>query len=161
MQPQDSGGFDWVAPPSGDDPKAQAEYFMTFLDRLAQQGSTEAKRIRSALVQVVSDYANAADKALAKSELRARLAGLEVGVYELVLKNVRKIRDRYIHESRKLGGGASTAVYVRTAADGFTFMVDALDKLYIAARDGRQELRAESSRLLEKAKAALGSLPQS
>jgi hypothetical protein len=143
------------SPPTSDDPKAQAEYFMQMLDAFAQQGTPDAKRIRSALIEAVTEFGEAEDKAEATVVLRARVAGLEMGVTDLLVRATKKLRDRFVMESRKLGTSSKLGETTRAAADGFSMMVDGLEKLRNAAETGDAALRDEANELIALARAKM------
>jgi hypothetical protein len=142
-------------PPTSDDPKAQAEYFMQMLDAFAQQGTPEAKRIRSALIEAVAEYGKAQNKAEAAIVLKAKVAGLEMGVTDLLVRATKKLRDRFVAESRKLGTSSKLGETTRTAADGFSMMVDGLEKLQKAAEGNDAALREEANKLIADARAKM------
>jgi hypothetical protein len=141
--------------PTSDDPKAQADYFLQMLDAFAQQGTPEAKRIRSALIESVSEYGKARDKETAAVVLRAKVAGLEMGVTELLVRATRKLRDRFVAESRKLGTSSKLGETTRVAAEGFSSMVDGLEMLQKAAETNDAALREEALRLIADARAKM------
>jgi len=145
-------------PPQDTDPKAQAEYFLKMLDAFAQQGTPEAKRIRSALIEAVSEYGAAADKEAAALILRARVAGLELGVTELLVRSTKKLRDRFTQESRKLGTGSKVGVTTRKAAEGFGLMVDGLEMLQRAAELSDPALRDRAHEVLARARVRMEEL---
>ena len=145
-------------PPEGADPKAQAEHFMAMLDAFAQQGTPEAKRIRGALIEAVSEYGANPDKAQAGAILKARLAGLEAGVCELLLRSTRKLRDRFVQEARKQGSSSKLGQTAHAAAEGFTVMVDGLEKLLQAAETGDVALRDAANEQLAAAQEKMAAL---
>ncbi|MBI5508350.1 MAG: hypothetical protein HY903_06325 [Deltaproteobacteria bacterium] len=145
-------------PPLTDDPKAQADYFMQMLDTFAQQGTPEAMRLRTGLIEAVEAFGKTEDKAKAAIELRARVAGLELGVAELLVRTTRKLRDRLVEESRKLGTSSKIGKSARQAAEGFTAMVAGLEKLAQAAEDDDPALRAEAHRILDDARSKMDAI---
>ncbi len=142
-------------PPSSDDPKAQAEYFVDMLDAFAQQGTPEAKRIRQGLIKAIDDYGAAEDKEAAAELTRMRLLGLEAGVSELLLRSTRKMRDRLGTESRKLGTSSKIGKSVRAGADGLSLMVSALENMLAAAESGDQALRDQAHVQLAEARSMM------
>ena len=141
--------------PAGKNPTARAEYFVQLLDSFAQQGTAEAKRIRSALIRWVLDYQQAEDKEAAKKLLVAQLEGIELGVTELLLNSVRKIYDRMTKQSRKMGTASPAAKKVRQATEGLGAVRDGLEGLLQAVRYRSEEMRDEALTLLEKGRDAL------
>lgn len=150
--------YDWGDFPQNADPKAQAQFLLKMLEALARQGTVEASRIRSALFEIITQYQNATDKAQAKEVLKAQVAALEISVYELVLKTTRAMRDRYIHEARKLGAKEFQGYNLRVAAEGFTHLVNGMSKMLQAAKDNDVSLRKEANEFLDRARAALQGL---
>lgn len=146
---------DLPSPPESEDPRQLAEYFMDMLNALAGQASDEARRIRTALIDAVVAYRDNPDKAQARAMLSAHLAGLEAGVATLLVRNVRKMQQRFAQDLKRIGPGSPAGRALKTAADGFTTLGEALEKLGVAAERGDQALRAEAHALLAQAKSAL------
>jgi hypothetical protein len=145
-----------VAPqPATEDPQAQAEWFISLLDAFAQHGSPEAVRLRRGLIETVNDYAAAEDKVAARVVAAARIAGLQAGVAEVVLRSTRKMRDRFVKESRRRGTSSKQGKSLRAAADGFSKMVEGLEMMAQAAEVGDEALSARGAELMEEARAAM------
>ena len=144
------------------DSKAQAEYFMQLIDNLAQAGDPESARIRSALIQVVADYGAARERGEDVAKLREatgqRVAALEGAVAEILLKSTRKLRDRVVMDSRRLGTSGKVGQSARTAAEGLELIVDALDKMLEASKAGDEAKKQEARGLLEKARGVMAPL---
>jgi len=149
-------GVDLFEPPA-DDPKAQADFFLEMLDNFAQAGTPESKRLRIALIQAVSDYAEQAkeNKDEAIQVLKAKVLGMEVACSELVLKSISKIRDRFRLEARKLGKKSKAGHVAHTVTEGLTLASQSMEKLLQAAEEGNHSLRGEAQALMERAREVL------
>jgi hypothetical protein len=141
--------------PSTEDPHAQAEWFVSLLDAFAQHGSPEAAKLRRGLLDVVNEYDAADDKVAARAVAAGRIAGMQAGIAELVLRSARKMRDRFVKESRKRGTASRDGKSLRVAADGFTKMVEGLEMMAQAARAGDEALSARGEALMDEARAAM------
>ncbi|MCK5688381.1 hypothetical protein KAI87_03875, partial [Myxococcota bacterium] len=129
-----------------------ATFFMEMLDTFAQQGTPEFKRVRVALIETITGFRDAVDKEEAKLVLQARLIGIEMGVAELMLRSVRKIRDKMVKESRKLGTGSAAGKNIRSAATGLDKLVSALEKMHRGAEEGDEKVRAEARAEMQEAR---------
>jgi len=154
-EPRDLG---LLGPPETTDPKAQVQYFMEMLDAFAQQGTPEATRIRTELITAVTEFEANPNKDEAMVLIRARTAGIELGLAELMLRSVRKMRDRLVQDSRKMGTGSKAGLNTRSAAEGFTQFAAGLEKLLAAAQTDDTKLRAAGHEEIAKARAALEAL---
>jgi len=146
-----------IGPPPAEDPQSQAEYFMQLLDAFAEQGTAEAKRLRAALIEAVDEYSQKAkdgrDEAM--RILQAKLLGMEAGLVELLLRSTRKMRDRFVLESRKLGQSSQMGKAIHAAAEGMGQITEALQKLLDAAGAGSDELRTEAYAMMQRARKTL------
>jgi hypothetical protein len=146
------------APPSGDDPRAQAEYFMDMLNALGAQATPEAKRLRVELIETIAAYRDDPDKEHARIELAAKMMGLESAVSTILQSNIDKVRQRLTKDLKKIGATSATGKAMKAAAKGFETMSKALGKLAIASRDNDQTARSEAQALLAKARTELEGL---
>ena len=145
--------------PDTTDPKAHAEYFIEMLNALAQQGTPETKRIREALIDAIKIYEAEAEenKEAAGSLLRLRVMGMEFGLYELYGKSVRKIRDKFVQDARKMGT-SQAGILARSLAEGLTLSVDGIQKILDAIDRKDETLRDEGQALLQQSKEKLAAL---
>jgi hypothetical protein len=142
------------APPETDDPEVMAAYFVEMLEALGE-GNPEMKRVRDVLVGCIESFHDNPDKEEAKEIFAARLTGLEEGVAFLLLGNIKKLRDRLVKDSRKLGTGSKVGKAARVGADAFTLFADGLQKLLDAAAASDPELRAEAQVAMKQAHAKM------
>jgi hypothetical protein len=145
-------------PAPEDDPKAQADFFVQMLDSFAQAGTSETKRIRKALVDAIEEYSSAEDKVAAGETLKETLAGIEVGMAEVLRRVIGRVRDRMVQESRRLGVSSPEGDVARRGAEGFTLVVEALGKMVQSAREGDDQMRVEARAILARAQQQLGPL---
>jgi len=138
--------------PTDSNPKVQAEYFLELMDAFGKIGTPEAKRVRQTLIDIIDDYGDAEDKEAAGEQLKARLAGLEIGVADLIKKHVAKMRERAVAASRQLGLSSPMGQTARRGADGLGLVVQALDELVKSAKKGDMELRKQAQATLAKAR---------
>lgn len=141
-------------PPTDSDPKVQAEYFLELMDAFGKLGTSEAKRIRQTLIDIINDYGDAEDKLAAGEQLKARFAGLELGIADLLKRHVAKMRDRAVDASRTLGVSSPMGQTARRGAEGLELVVQALDELVKSARTGDIVLREHAHATLDKARAS-------
>jgi hypothetical protein len=145
--------IDHLARPPSDSPEAQAQYFMQLLDAFAQHGTTESKRLRSALIEAVSAYTEEAkgDLGRARQVFIGKLAGIETSVVELSMKSVKKMRERVIQDGRSTGTKSQTGKDMKSFADGLGFMAEAMQLMLDAAKAGDLEARERASSLMDQA----------
>jgi len=141
-------------PPQTDDPEVMAEYFVEMLEVLGQ-GDDEMKRVRDVLLGCIESFYDNPDKEEAKEVFAARLGGLEEGVAFLLLGSTKKIRDRLVKDSRKLGTGSKVGKAARIGADAFSLLSDGLQKLLDAAASGDAKVRAEAQTVMQSAHAKM------
>lgn len=146
------------SPPSPEDPQQQAEYFIQLIDAFAQQGTPEAQKIRSGLVELVTRYRDAEDKTAALGEAKQRLAALEVGTAELLLSSTRKIYEKFKQQSRQMGTGSPAGKSIRAAAEGFGKVVEAMETMVDGARKGDEDIKKRAQELLSEAHQRLSSI---
>ncbi len=147
--------------PADADPETQAKYFLQLLDTLAQTSDPTAADIRYNLVAMIAEYRDtkqAGDVEKARVILAARVAALEVALFETLLKYARKIRDRVIDQSRRLGTSSAKGKTLRHSAEVFAHLTDALQLQLEAVRSKDLDLREQARRELDKAKAAFEAL---
>jgi hypothetical protein len=142
------------APPQTDDPEVMAEYFVEMLEVLGQ-GDGEMKRVRDVLLGCIESFYDNPDKEEAKEIFAARIGGLEEGVAFLLLGSTKKIRDRLVKDSRKLGTGSKVGKAARIGADAFSILSDGLQKLLDAAATGDPAVRAEAQTVMQSAHAKM------
>jgi hypothetical protein len=147
-------------PPSDDDPKAQADFFLQMLDAFAKANTAETKRIRRALIDAIEAYSSSADKKLAGEILKATMAGIEVGMAEVLRRMLARVRDRMVEESRRLGVSSPEGDVARRGAVGFSLVVDALNLMVQSARQGDLQMRDEARARLAQAQKQLAPLQQ-
>jgi len=144
------------------DPQALADYLVRLLDGFAQTGSPEADRVRSAIIRVALDYndakARGEDPEAIRTATIVRLVALEAELAQFLLRSTRKMRDRLVADSRRLGTGSPVAQSVRRAAEGLTLLVDALTAMLEAAEEHDPAKRRHAQALLDKARVAMASL---
>lgn len=131
-------------PPPDDDPKAQADFFITMLDAFAQANTVETKRIRQALIDAINAYSDDGNKVRAAVMLKQTLAGIELGMAEVLRRILARVRDRMLSESKRLGVTSPDGDLARRGAEGFTLVVHALTQMVQAARGGDDSLREQA-----------------
>lgn len=158
--PKDLGDVGVGVPPSEDDPKGRAEYFLQMLDAFAQQGTAEATKVRSMLIGAIAEYSERAkeNKEEALTKLKATLYGLEAGVMELLIRSTSKLRDKITEQASKLGTKSQAGKNARAAADGMSSVVEALSTMLRAANEGSQQLRDRANAMMEKARETMGGI---
>ena len=164
--PMDLGDVGLGEAPPESDPKGRADYFLQMLDAFAQQGTQEAKRVRSGLIQAIGEYREATEdkelgeveKTEAQTRLKAKLYGMEAGVMELLIRSVSRMRDRILEQARTLGTKAGPGKNAHTAAEGLGQVVEALQTMMDAANKGSEDLREKANGMMEKARGIFAEL---
>ncbi len=128
---------------------------MQLLDSLEGEGP-EAVRIRSALINIVAEYSAAESRGEDIEEVRKATSGrlllLEYAVADVLLKSSKKMRDRIVAESRRLGVRSKVGQAARDVAEGLNLMVEGLTKMQQSAQRGDDALRLEARALITQAK---------
>jgi hypothetical protein len=147
--------------PPENDPKAQADFFMEMLDTFAKANTAETKRIRQALIDAIDTYAADYDKVRAGEVLKATLAGIEIGMAEVLRRILARVRDRMREESKRLGVTTPDGDLARRGAEGFTLVVQAMNKLVQSEQLGDENMREQAHAILAQAQKKIESVVQS
>ena len=131
------------------------------LDTFAKAGTAETKRIRQALIDAVEEYAQDGNKDRAGLILRAQLAGIELGMADVLRRILSRVRDRMLDESKRLGVTSPDGDLARRGAEGFTLVVQALNKMVQGARSGDEDLRNEARVILAQAQKKIEAVTRS
>lgn len=141
-----------------DSPAAQAEYFLDLMDTLKQHGTAESKRIRSALLEAISEYsaADSANKDDAKAQVKQRLESIQREAVALLIRSAQTIHKQVSKQSRSLGTKSPAAQTARALAEGMGMVVEALQTMEEAVELKNPELWAEAEGKMAAAKEKMG-----
>jgi hypothetical protein len=148
---------DLAAPPDTDDPEVMAAYFVEMLEALGR-GDAETRRIRDVILGSIESYRDNPNRQEAREIFAARLAGLEEGVTFVLLRHTKRLRDRLVKDSRKLGTGSEVGRAARVAAEGFSLLSHGLQKLLDAAASRDPKARSEAQSVMRQAHAKMKDL---
>ncbi len=138
--------------PSAEEVRAQANQFMQMLRDLKADGTPEATRLRSALIETVEKYDNSPD---GRAELVARLLGIESGIAELLMRTVEALRDRLYKEGKRIGASSQAGKSIRAMSRALDTMADALQQMVDAVAMADNDLRKRAVERLDEAKKQL------
>lgn len=144
-----------AAPP----PEREAEALLDLLDVVHDHGTAEAKAIRADILDAVASFRARRDRGddagMLARETAARLAALEARASETSAKSLRKLRDRVVVDSRRLGTASATGQAVRHIAESLGVLAEAFDQAARAARLGDAVLRERARALVLEARRLL------
>jgi len=133
-------------------PEREAEALLDLLDVVHDHGTAEARAIRADILDAVASFRERRDRGgdagLLARETAARLAALEARASETSAKSLRKVRDRVVGDSRRLGTASATGQAVRHIAESLGVLAEAFDQAARAARLGDAALRERARALV-------------
>jgi hypothetical protein len=147
-----------------DDPQGQAQFCMQLLDGLKHESGPEASRLRIEIISAIGEYQEARERGEDVGRIleatKQKLTLVEASAAGLMLRWTKRMRDRLLGETRRLGTTSPGAQAVRGAAEGLDLIVGALTKVIEAANEGDALKRQQAHALLAQARAAMAPLIQ-
>lgn len=135
-----------------------AHQFMDLIRELGKHKTPQGERLYTTLVGAVSAYRRQPDKQLAIAEFAVTLKGVEGGLAKLLLRDMKKLRDRMRSQVQQMPPGHAMSKSAAEATEGLALVVRALEGYEIAGRTQDEAKREASRALLEQARGKMAGL---